>query len=77
MLLQKGREPYLGDGASLNERGLVCGLGGWNEWRRRGNVGRSTGPAERHTDPVIHILDQLTGGRVEDWWEYEGKKKKI
>lgn len=60
--------PYLGDGAALDEGGLVCGLGGWNEWRRRRNVGRSTGSAERHSDSILHTLDQLVGGRMEDWW---------
>lgn len=64
---------YLGDGASLDEGGLVCGLCGWNEWRRRGNVGRSTGSAERHADSILHTLDQLVGCRVEDWWKYENK----
>lgn len=59
--------PYLGDGASLDEGGLVCGLGGWNERRRRRNVGRSTRSAERHSDSILHILDQLVGGRMEDW----------
>lgn len=66
---------YLGDGAALDEGGLVRRLGGWNEWRRRGNVGRSTGSAERHTDSIWHTLDQLIGGRVEDWWEYKKKQK--
>lgn len=57
-------EPYLGDGTPLNERWFVGRLGGWNEWRRRGNVGRSTGSAQRHTDS-IRRLDKLVGGRVE------------
>lgn len=71
--------PYLGDGASLDEGGLVRGLGGWNEWRRRGNVGRSTGSAERDTDSIWHTLDQLIRGGVEYWWKYEEitKIKKI
>lgn len=34
------RVPHLGDGATLDEGGLVRRLGGWNERRRRGNVGR-------------------------------------
>lgn len=66
---------YLGDGAPLNEGGLVRGLVGWNEWRRRRNVGRSTGSAESHADSIWHTLDQLVGGRVEYWWEYEKEKK--
>lgn len=52
----------MGDGAALDKRGLVSGFGGWNKWRGRGNVGRSTGSAERHR----HTLDQLVGGRVEN-----------
>lgn len=56
---------YQGDGASMDEGGLVCGLAGWNERRRRGNVGRSSGSAERHADSIIYVLDQV-GGRVED-----------
>lgn len=46
-------KPYLGDRASVDEGGFVCGLGGWNEWRRRGNVRRSRGSVERHADSVI------------------------
>lgn len=69
--------PYLGDGASLDEGGLVRGLGGWNEWRRRGNVGRSTGSAERDTDSIWHTLDQLIRGGVEYWWKYEKITKTI
>lgn len=65
---------YLGDGAALDEGGLVRGLGGWNERRRRGNVGRSTGSAERHTDSIWHALDQLVLGRMEDWWKEKRKK---
>lgn len=75
----KSRPPpvsYLGDGASLNEGRFVRGLGGWNEWRRRGNVGRSTGSAERHPDSIWHTPDQLVGGRVEDWWEYYKKRER-
>lgn len=58
---------HLGDGASLNEGGLVCGLGGWNERRRRRNVGRSTVSVERHPDAIRQVLDQLVGSWVEDW----------
>lgn len=54
--------PYVGDGAALDKRRLVGGFGGWNKRRGRGNVGRSTGSAERHR----RILDQLVGGRVEN-----------
>lgn len=68
---------YLGDGAALDEGGLVCGLVGWNERRRRRNVGRSTVPVERQTDSVVHALDQLGGAGVEDWKGNDTKEDKL
>lgn len=68
---------YLGDGAALDKRGLVGGLGGWNKWRGRGNVGRSAGSAECHSDSIWHTLDQLVGGRVEDWGKHKKEQQKL
>lgn len=61
----------------MDKRGLVGRLGGWNKWRGRGNVGRSTGSAECHSDSIWHTLDQLVGGRVEDWGKYKKEQQKL
>lgn len=65
---------YLGDGASLDEGRFICGLGGWNEGGRRGNVWRQTVPGKRHADAFVHILGQLIWSRMENWWYKERKK---
>lgn len=59
---------YLGDGASLDEGGFICGLRGWNEGRRRGNVWRSIVPGERHANTFVHTLGQRIWRRMENWW---------
>jgi hypothetical protein len=61
----EGYGSYLGDGAPLDKGRLVCGFGGWNEWRRRWNVGGSAVSGESHTDSIRQTLDHLVGSWLE------------